>query len=101
MPLLFGALRDKDVGGMARARVGGDGRDLPAAREPARPVAGRGDREDSGGAPGSERGRGVFAACGARGSLGRSDVIGVGGFTYLVGELLAEPAQAQKANGIL
>ena len=98
MPLLFGALRDKDVGGMARALGSAataaicpplaSRRALPPDTVIARIRAARPDLS-------------VIAAPSPRAALEtawrRSDVIGAVGSTYLVGELLAEPAlQAQK-----
>ena len=93
LPLLFGALGDKDVGGMARAL----GAAVTAAicppltsRRALRPDAVvtsiRAARPDLS----------VTAAPSLRAALEaawrRSDVIGAVGSTYLVGELLAEPA---------
>ena len=98
IPLLFAALRDKDVGGMARA-LGpaatavicpplASPRALPPDAVVARLRAARPDLR-------------VVAAPSLRAALEtawrRGDVIGAVGSTYLVGELLAEPAlQAQK-----
>lgn len=100
MPLLFGALRDKDVGGMARALGSAataaicpplaSRRALPPDAVMARIRAARPDLS-------------VVAAPSPRAALEtawrRSDVIGAVGSTYLVGELLAEPAlQARKGE---
>ncbi len=98
MPLVFGALRDKDVGGMARALGSAvtaaicpplaSRRALPPDALIARIRAARPDLS-------------VIAAPSPRAALEtawrRSDVIGAVGSTYLIGELLAEPAlQARK-----
>ncbi len=100
MPLLFAALRDKDVGGMARALGSAVTAAIcpplasPRALSPDAVIARmRAARPDLS----------VVAAPSPRAALEtawrRSDLIGAVGSTYLVGELLAEPAlQAPKGE---